>query len=155
MLDFIIGVICLAVLMGAYAALRAYVPHVTWRVLFLPWFIAEIIGAALSLALWISAFEALYRDVKYIIPFLSQVLMYATPVVYSAWVVLPKLPRWAAILFELNPLTGAVEGFRWSILGGHPPSMLMLIASAVGIAACLVGAIYTFRRMERSIVDLV
>jgi len=119
-------------------------------VLFLPFLVLAVI-TALSVGLWLSALNIKYRDVKHIVPFLTQVWMFATPVAYSASLVPAK---WK-LLYGLNPMTGVVEGFRWALLGsatGSGPMMPVSIAAVVFLL--LTGLIY-FRRVERSFADLV
>ena len=103
---------------------------------------------ALSVGLWLSALSALYSDVRYVIPFVIQFWMLASPVAYP-----PSLvpPRW---LFGLNPMAGVINGFGWAITGrGQSPGLLPL-ASAV-VALVLLGGLFFFNRMESAIADRV
>ena len=104
-----------------------------------------------NVGLWLSALNALYRDVKYVMPFLVQFWMLASPVAYPSSLV-PAKWRW---LYGLNPMAGVIEGFRWALTGhGQPPGELML-ASAAAVVVLLVGGLVFFQRMEGTVADLV
>jgi lipopolysaccharide transport system permease protein len=101
--------------------------------------------------LWLSALNALYRDVKYVTPFLVQFWMLASPVAYPSTLV-PAKWQW---LYGLNPMAGVIEGFRWALTGhGQPPGVLLL-ASSCAVAVLLVGGAMFFQRMEGTVADLV
>jgi lipopolysaccharide transport system permease protein len=123
----------------------------TWAVLTLPFFILLSAMAALAVGLWLSALNVQYRDVQYLIPFIVQVWMYASPVVYSAQVVPQGLGR---IIYGINPMAGVIQGFRWALLGTQPPDLLFLVSVAVVIVLLITGLIY-FRQMEDSFADIV
>lgn len=115
----------------------------------LPLFIILALIATLGVSLWLSAMNVIYRDVGHILPFLTQIWFFVTPIVYSASVVSPK---WQ-ILYALNPLTGVVEGFRWSLLGVHSlPWQFLVISSVIAMILLVSGLVY-FRNMERSFAD--
>jgi lipopolysaccharide transport system permease protein len=121
----------------------------TTALLTLPLFIILALIATLGVSLWLSAMNVIYRDVGHILPFLTQIWFFVTPIVYSASVVSPK---WQ-ILYALNPLTGVVEGFRWSLLGIHSlPWQLLVISSVIAVILLVSGLVY-FRNMERSFAD--
>jgi lipopolysaccharide transport system permease protein len=102
--------------------------------------------------LWLSALNVQYRDVGYVMPFLLQAWMYASPVVYSATLI-PE--GWARIAYGLNPMAGVVQGFRWAILGvGEPPSGLIILSIVMAISLLISGMLY-FKRMERTFADVV
>jgi lipopolysaccharide transport system permease protein len=104
--------------------------------------------------LWLSALNVKYRDVGYLLPFLIQIWMYLTPVVYGS----SLIPERYRFLLSLNPMTGVVEGFRWALLGGELESYLSapLLALSVGIAlAVLVSGALFFRTTEKSFADVV
>lgn len=117
----------------------------------LPFFLLLALMTALGFGLWLSALNVLYRDVGYILPFLTQLWMLVTPVAYSTRVV-PE--QWKA-LYALNPMVGVVEGFRWALLGADPPSAITLAASTGISLVLLVTGMYYFRRMERTFADMV
>jgi lipopolysaccharide transport system permease protein len=119
--------------------------HIVW----FPAFLLLAMLTALGVGLWLSALNALYRDVGQIVPFLVQFWMFASPVVYSATMV-PAKWRW---LYGLNPMAGVIEGFRWSLAGkGSAPGGLF--ACSVGIVIVIfVGGLAFFQKMEASIAD--
>jgi lipopolysaccharide transport system permease protein len=123
----------------------------TWRVLALPGFLGLAWLTALAAGLWLSALHVRYRDVGHTIPFLVQLWMYATPVVYPASLI-PE--RWRP-LYGLNPMAGVVEGFRWGLLGQGGPDLGLTLVSALVVAALLASGLAFFRRMERSFADVV
>jgi lipopolysaccharide transport system permease protein len=146
LVDFFFSFLVLVALMLFYG-----VP-VTWNVLWLPVFLLLALATALAVGLWLSALNVQYRDVQHMIPFLLQAWMYASPVAYSIDVI-PAHGAWR-ILYGLNPLTGVIQGFRWALLGGNPPDLIMLV-SVVMVAVLLVSGLYYFRRMERTFADTV
>jgi lipopolysaccharide transport system permease protein len=116
----------------------------------LPLFLLLSMITALGVGLWLSALNVQYRDVRYVVPFLIQFWMFATPVVYSS--TLLQEP-WRT-LYGLNPMVGVVEGFRWALLGTEPPKLMILISTVVSVLLVISG-IYYFRRMEKYFADLV
>jgi lipopolysaccharide transport system permease protein len=116
-----------------------------------PLFILLAVGTALGVGLWLSVINAAYRDVRIVIPFLIQAWFFISPVIYPADVV-PEEIRW---LYSLNPMTGAIEGFRWSLTGaGDPPGVTIFFSSIAVITLLLTGVIY-FRRREVMIADVI
>jgi lipopolysaccharide transport system permease protein len=122
-----------------------------WAMLTLPLFTMLAVAAALAVGLWLSAFNVMYRDVRYTIPFLAQFWLFVTPVAYSSSLVPPK---WQAV-YGLNPMVGVIEGFRWALLGKISPLGPMLIVSVAATALLLVGGLFYFRRMEKTFADAV
>jgi lipopolysaccharide transport system permease protein len=119
--------------------------------LWLPVLLLLAVLTALGVGLWMSALNALYRDVKYVVPFLIQFWMFASPVAYPTSLV-PQKWRW---LYGLNPMAGVIDGFRWALTGhGQPPGPLLL-ASAGMVFAVLLGGLFFFQRMEGAIADRV
>jgi lipopolysaccharide transport system permease protein len=117
----------------------------------LPLFLLLAILTALGVGLWLSALNALYRDVKYVIPFLLQFWMFASPVAYPSSLV-PQRWRW---LYGLNPMAGVIDGFRWALTGhGHAPTASLLISSAA-VLVILFGGLVFFQRMEGTVADRV
>ncbi len=145
LVDFAISFVVLLALMLYYGIMP------TWAILAIPLLVLLAVLTALAVSLWLSALNVQYRDVQYIIPFLIQAWMYASPVAYSAGLV-PTGP-WR-IIYGLNPLAGVIQGFRWALLGGNPPDQLMTI-SVFMVVLLLVSGLYYFRRMERSFADVV
>jgi len=143
--DFLIGFGVLTVLMVVYQV----VP--TWHVVFLPFFVLLALVTALGVSLWLSALYVLYRDVQHVIPFLVQLWFFLTPVFYPT----SEIPAgWASVVYNLNPMTGVVGGFRWALLGQQPPGPLFWLSAAMSLLVFAAGLIY-FRRMERVFADVV
>ena len=124
-------------------------------VLLLPAFVLLAVAAALGAALLLAAVNTMYRDVQHVVPFLVQLLMYLTPVLYAAESVLKNQPDWVRLVYFLNPMTGVVEGFRWALLGAAAPSPFVLTGSVVAVFALLIGSMYYFKRIERRFADVV
>ncbi len=123
----------------------------TAAALLLPAFLLLAILTALAAGLWLSALNAIYRDVRYVMPFLVQFWMFASPVAYPSTLV-PERWRW---IYGLNPMAGVIEGFRWAITGqGEAPGGLIFV-SAGGVIVLLVGGLIYFRRMESTVADVV
>jgi len=118
----------------------------------LPLFLLLTLVTSLGVGLWFSALNVLYRDVGYVIPFLTQFWMFLTPIVYPASMV----PEKWRLLYALNPMTGVVEGFRWALLGTQaaPPVQMLLTSAAVALVVLVSGMFY-FKRMERNFADMV
>lgn len=118
--------------------------------LLLPAFLLLAIVTALGATLWLSALNARYRDVRYAVPFLMQIWLFATPVAYPASLA-PE--RWHPLL-GLNPMACAVEGFRWSLAGGPPPAGLAIPSAVMAMLLLATGLAY-FQRVERTLADVV
>jgi len=121
----------------------------------LPFFVVLALATALAVSLWLSALNALYRDVRYALPFLTQLWFFVTPCVYTTASVLGEAPPWAHWLYAANPMVGVVEGFRWALIGGPAPATGALLASSIAVVVLLVGGAIYFRRMERVFADWV
>jgi lipopolysaccharide transport system permease protein len=123
----------------------------SWAILTLPLFVLLAVGSALGVSLWLAALNVQYRDVNHLIPFLVQVWMYATPVIYP----LSLIPERWRLLYSLNPMASVVEGFRWALTGqGEPPGSLLLVSTAVVVLLLVSGAFF-FRRTEQTFADIV
>jgi lipopolysaccharide transport system permease protein len=145
LVDFSIAFVVLVAMVFGYGLRPG--PQAIW----LPFLVLLALSTALGVGLWLSALNALYRDVKYVTPFLVQFWMLASPVAYPSSLV-PDKWRW---LYGLNPMAGVIEGFRWSLTGhGQPPGALLL-ASAVAVAVLVIGGVMFFQRMEGTVADLV
>jgi len=106
---------------------------------------------SLGVGLWFSALNVKYRDVRYVVPFLVQLWLFATPIAYPSSLL--EAP-WRT-LYALNPMVGVVEGFRWALLGTETaPGGMILVSSATSVALLVGGAFY-FRRMEKTFADIV
>lgn len=147
-LDFGIGAIFLAGI--------AFVYHVPMRPLLLlsPLFVVFTIVVGLGLGFWLGALNVQYRDISNLIPFLLQIWMYSSPVVYPLSLAKTQWPHGYYLLL-LNPMSNAIAGFRWLAMGGEPPPTPFLLLSIITAAGVLIGGMYFFRRMERVFADIV
>jgi lipopolysaccharide transport system permease protein len=145
LVDFAVSFLVLLALMAYYRT------ALTAAVLWLPVFLLLAILTALGMGLWFSALNAFYRDVRYIVPFLVQFWMFASPVAYPSSLV-PERWRW---LYGLNPMAGVIEGFRWALTGQGLPPGPMMAASATAVVVVLVSGLIYYRAMEGSIADVV
>lgn len=143
--DFAVAAAILFVMMFGYGIMP------TWKVLWALPLILLVILTAVAVSLWLSALNALYRDVRYAVPFLLQFWMFASPVAYPASLV-PEHWRW---LYGINPMAGVIEGFRWALAGAGPGLGRMMAVSAVVVLIVLVGGFFYFQRMERTVADVV
>ncbi len=123
----------------------------SFNVIFLPLFILLNIVTALGVGLWLTALNVQFRDVRHIVPFLTQLWLFATPVIYPS----SSIPEPWQILYGINPMVGVIEGFRWAILGTPNPSgATILLSTVISLVLLVTGAFY-FRRMEKSFADVV
>lgn len=138
-----------SVVLAGLALFYGMVP--SWTLLVLPAYVLLAMMTALALGLWLAPLNAIYRDVRHAIPFVIQIWMFASPVVYSSTLV-PEPWRW---LYRLNPLAGTIEGFRWIVTGrGIPFDGPMLASAIIVLLVGITGLVY-FRRTESTIVDVV
>jgi lipopolysaccharide transport system permease protein len=114
-------------------------------------FLALTLVTSLAAGLWLAALNVQYRDVRYVVPFLTQLWMFATPVAYPS----SLLHGSWRVLYGLNPMAGAIEGLRWTLLGTNTPPGPMLPASIVVAAVMLISGACYFSRVEKSFADLV
>jgi len=151
LVDFLISFGLLVVLILWYS-LRSPDWHFawSWALLTLPLFVLLAVLSSLAVGLWFAALNVQYRDVQYITPFLVQVWMFVSPVVYSvnevhgAW----------RVVYGLNPMVGVIQGFRWALLGGLPPDGMMAVSVGM-VVLLLIGGLYFFRYMERYFADVI
>jgi lipopolysaccharide transport system permease protein len=150
--DFALAFIVLIVMMLYYrfAPNSTYDLRLTPAILTLPFFLLLSILTSLGVGLWLSALNVIYRDVNYILPFLTQFWLFITPVAYPANMI---SERWQFI-YALNPMTGVVEGFRWALLGTDPPGPMLIVSITISLLVLITG-LYYFRRMERTFADTV
>lgn len=146
------GLVDFAISFLMFIAMMAYYHiHPTLALVWMPVFLFLCLATALGFGLWLAALNALYRDIRYVVPFLVQFWLFASPVAYPSSLV-PAKWRW---LYGLNPMTGVIEGFRWSLTGnGTAPGKLALISGAVVLVVLLTGLAY-FQGMETTIADVV
>jgi lipopolysaccharide transport system permease protein len=137
-----------ALVMGALLAWYGIAPAP--QIAFLPFVVLLAMALSLGLGLWLAAFNVKYRDVRVLVPFVFQIWMFATPVVYP----LQLLPGTWKTIAQANPALGIVEGFRWCLFGGDFPGLALGVTSLTALALVASG-ILIFRRMEREFVDVI
>ena len=145
LVDFAISLVILIIMMIWYGTLP------TVGILALPIFLVLAILTALAVGLWLSALNVRYRDVAHAIPFLIQLWMFASPIVYPVSLV-PE--RWR-LFYSLNPMAGVIEGFRWALLGKESPDLGVIIISSIMVLALLLPGIVYFKYTERTFADVV
>jgi lipopolysaccharide transport system permease protein len=145
MLDFLIA---FAVLLGV---MLWFDVMPSFRLLVVPPLLVISALLALGIGLWLGPINVRFRDVKYTLPFMLQIWMYATPIVYPLSIV-PAGWKWA---YSLNPMVGVVEGFRWAVFGKGDPNIVAIGLSLLVIGVLLVGGLIFFKRMEQSFADLI
>jgi len=123
----------------------------TLNVVWLPLFLLLALATALGVGLWLSALNVQYRDVRYVVPFITQFWLFATPVAYSSTLLSEP---WRT-LYGLNPMVGVVEGFRWALLGTQTTPGPIVLVSVVAALGILVSGAFYFRRMEKTFADVV
>lgn len=145
-LDFSIAFVVLLLMMFYYDI------SITAQALWMPFFFLLAFMSALGVGLWLSAVNVKFRDVRYVVPFLIQFWMFATPIAYPSSLLSEP---WRTV-YAINPMVGVVEGFRWSLLGSTAsvPGAMTLISFAMAFSVLISGAFY-FRRMEKSFADVV
>jgi len=144
LVDFAIAFVILILMMAYYG----FVPTIAIVLLLL--FILLAIMTSLAVGLWLSALNVKYRDFQYTIPFLLQLWLFASPVVYPS----SLLPEQFQVLYGLNPMAGVIEGFRWALLGTDPPKAMILVSAGV-VVLLLIGGLFYFKRMEQYFADVV
>lgn len=145
LIDFSIAFIVLLGMMLYYGI----VP--TLNVIWLPFLLLLTLMTSLGVSLWLSALNVQFRDVRYILPFLTQLWLFATPIAYPS----SLLSEPWRTLYSINPMVGVVEGFRWALLGTKSAPGPMLIVSSLAALALLVGGAFYFRRLEKTFADVV
>jgi lipopolysaccharide transport system permease protein len=143
-IDFLVAMVVLLVLMLYYGT----VP--TIAVVWLPLFTLFALVTALGVGTWLAAINVRYRDVKYVVPFLVQTWMFASPVIYVSTLI-PDNWRW---LYALNPMTGVLDGFRWALIGGSRPDSLILVSAAASVLVFTSSLVY-FKHTEQTFADVI
>lgn len=143
--DFLVSLLVVAALMVWYRLAP------TDHLLLMPLFLVLTAAWSLALGLWLGPLNTRYRDVKHMLPFVLQVWMYASPVVYPLSIV-PE--RWR-LLYSLNPMVGIIDGFRWSLLGTPAPHLTAITLSVAITSALLAGGLVFFKRSERHFADII
>lgn len=145
LVDLLVGVPLLLGMMAIYGV------ALSWTVVLAPVFVLFALLTSLGVGTWLAALNVAYRDIKYTVPYLLQLWLFATPVVWTASTV-PERFQW---LLGLNPMAGVVTGFRWALLGGTRPSTSLLLSSAAVTLVLLVTGFAYFRNMERYFADVI
>jgi lipopolysaccharide transport system permease protein len=146
LVDFFISAAFLAVLMAVYG----FAPDA--RVFVLPLFLLAAFGAALGVGLWLTALNVKYRDFRFVLPFIIQFGLYVSPIAFTSDLV-PA--RWRA-LYELNPMVGVIDGFRWALLHGNAPAPWASLAYSLALVAVLLATgVWYFRKTERTFADVI
>ena len=144
-MDFVVSFFVLLGMMMYYRVIP------TTNIIYLPLFFLLALFSALAVGNWLSALSVRFRDVRYIVPFLTQFWMYATPIAYTSSLI-PE--RWR-VFYGLNPMTGVVEGFRWALLGNQLANISVIWVSAFVVVALFFSGLYYFRRMENDFADVI
>jgi lipopolysaccharide transport system permease protein len=144
-IDFFLAFIVLLGMMLYYG----FVP--TINILWFPVFILLAMMTSLGVSLWLSALNVQFRDVRYMIPFITQAWLFATPVAYPS----SMLSEPWRTLYGINPMVGVVEGFRWALLGTDTAPGPMMIVSFAVASLILISGVYYFRRMEKNFADII
>jgi lipopolysaccharide transport system permease protein len=145
LVDFLISFIVLIFMMLVYQR------YPSWQAFLIIPFTLMAVLTALAVGLWLSALNVQYRDVQHLVPFLVQIWMYASPIVYPIDIVPEGIWR---TLYGLNPMVGVIQGFRWALFGETPPDVTMIV-SAVVVVVLFVSGIFYFRKMEKTFADVV
>ena len=146
LVDFALAFAVLLLMMLLYGILP------TAAIFALPLFILLALITSLAVGMWLSALNVQFRDVRYVLPFLIQFWLFATPIAYPSSLIENELVR---TLYGINPMAGVVEGFRWALLGSPMPPLPMLLASALTASVALISGLFYFRRMEKFFADIV
>lgn len=142
--DFALAFLVLLVMMAFYGIAP------TLNIVWLPFFLLLAVVTALGVSLWLAAMSVQFRDVRYMLPFLTQAWLFVTPIAYPS----SMLPQPWRTLYGINPMAGVVDGFRWALLGTVSAPSLMIAVSSVVALALLVSGVYYFRRMEKTFADV-
>lgn len=145
LVDFVLAFVVLLGIMLYYGILPSL--HVLW----LPLFVLLALVTSLGVGLWLSTLNVKYRDVRHVIPFLTQLWLFATPIAYPS----SLLSEPWRTLYGLNPMAGVVEGFRWALLGTDTAPGPILIVSTLAAVGLLVGGVFYLRRMEETFADVI
>jgi lipopolysaccharide transport system permease protein len=144
-LDLSVSLILLGVMMLWYGI------TISWAILTLPFFLFLALQTALAVGLWLAALNVRYRDVGHAVPFMIQVWMFCSPVVYPV----SMIPTEYRLLYSLNPMVGVLEGFRWALLGKQSPNFEMIFISTLVIWLVFAGGILFFKKMETTFADVI
>jgi len=145
--EFALSLVILFVMMVVYGFTPSV--HALWLI---PALTALTFITAVGFGLWLSAMNVRFRDIRYIVPFLTQIWLFVTPIIYPSSTITDPTAR---AIYSLNPMAGVVEGFRWALLGSGEPPGVTTVISAIGAGVVLLTGVFFFRRMERTFADVV
>ncbi len=145
LVDFCIAFVVLLIVMAFYGIAPSA------KMLVIPFLMIVAALLALSIGLWLAPINVRFRDIKHTLPFMIQIWMYASPIVYP----LSLVPQQYQMLYSLNPMVGVIEGFRWAVFDKGEPNFMALGMSAAIIVVLLAGGLVFFRRMERTFADVI
>ena len=150
LVDFMLSFTVLLAMLAYYVFFQGFDPNLSLNVLYMIPLLLLLFITSLGMGLWFSALNAQFRDVRYVVPFLAQALLFLSPIAYP----ISRFSREVQLLAALNPITGVAEGFRWALLGNDSaPGPMILISTAVALIILVTGAFY-FRRMEKTVADV-
>ena len=145
LVDFLVSLVVLGVLMAYYHTAPSA------AIVTLPLFLLLALTTSLGVGLWFAALNVRYRDVQYVLPFIVQLWLFASPVAYSASLIHSPIGR---VIYGLNPMAGVIQGFRWALLGSPAPGPLIWPSVAVSIAL-LISGLFVFKRLEDTFADVI
>ncbi len=151
----LVDLLVASVVLGIMLAFFGIAPSI--RLLVVPGVLLVVLIAASGVSFWLSALNVLYRDIRFVLPFLIQIWLFLTPVIYPMSEIAPVFQRWGlpSWVLGLNPMAGSVEAFRWALLGlDTRPWPILIVSGLSAIMILISGALY-FRRMERVFADVV
>lgn len=151
-IDFLVSLLIIIGMMFYYQ----YVPGI--QILFLPLFFILVVLSALGIGLFFAAFNVKYRDFRFLVPFIIQFGMYASPVIFSTQEFLSKdvIPNWVKLIYSFNPMVSVIDGFRWCFFGGNFAFDLMHFSVSLGVCIVfLLLGLYSFRKLENDFADVI
>ncbi len=146
LVDFFLAFLILLIMMPFFGIYPDY------RIIFFPLFLLFAIMTALGIGLWFSAINVVFRDVRFTIPFVIQMWLFISPVVYSSSLIENDILR---LFYNLNPMVGVINGFRWSLIGSSALTASSLVVSVLVSVTLLVSGLWYFRRQEKTFADVV
>lgn len=145
LVDFVVGFAILIIMMLWYQVWP------TWAIITLPLFVCMAVATSLSVSIWLSAINVKYRDVASVVPLLTQLWMFSSPVLYPSSIVPERLQA----VYALNPMAGVIEGFRWALLGKQSPNWHMVLISMCVVGIFLMAGVIFFKQVERAFADII
>lgn len=149
LVNYAVGFVILAGLMAWFQLVPS------WRFLTVPLWVVLAVMTALSVGLWCAALNAIARDIQQVVPFVTGIMLFVTPVFYTEKAISARFPEWLYFLYELNPMVAVVNGARWAVLPGWAPPNAMAFASLAVMSVIFVLGLVFFTRAEQNVVDVV